>query len=368
MRASITKAFLAVSAISFASTGVFAAEEEKVLNVYNWSDYIAEDTLTRFEAETGIKVNYDVYDANEKLEAKLLAGNSGYDVVFPSASPFLALQAKAGIYQKLDKTKLANYGKIEESALKALAASDPGNLFAVPYMTAPTGIGYNVDKIKALLPDAPLGSWAMVLDAKVVSKLAACGVTLLDAPDEVYPAALAFLGKDPISSAKDDLKTAQDHIMKVRGHLKYIHSSQYINDLANGDICVAHGYGGDLIQARDRAAEAGKGVNIEVVVPKEGAVVVTDVMAIPADAPHPGNAHKFIDFMMRPDVVGAITNAVGYSNSIKGAEQHVDAAILNDPAIYPPAEVRAKFFVVPPFEQAYLRDRTRAWTKFKSRQ
>ena len=343
------------------------AQEEKILNVYNWSDYIAEDTLARFTQETGIKVNYDVYDGNEILEAKLLAGRSGYDVVFPSASPFLANQLKANIYQKLDRSKLPNFANIDTDALAALDGSDPGNLHSVPYMTAPTGIGFNIDKVKSLAPNAPTDSWAMLFDPNVTVKLQACGISLLDSADEIYPAVFAYLGLAPTSVDMKQLDAALPVLDKIRPHLKYIHSSSYINDLANGDLCVAHGYGGDLIQARERAKEAGKGVNIQVLVPKEGTNAATDVMSIPADAPHPGNAHVFINFMLRPDVIGPITDAVGYANAIKGAEQYVSQEIQHDPAIYPPAEIRAKLYVTPTAPQNYLRSRTRAWTRFKTR-
>lgn len=356
-----------MAGVAVASLVTAAANaEDKVLNVYNWSDYVAPDTIERFEKETGIEVNYDVYDSNEILEAKLMAGSSGYDVVFPSASPFMARQVKAGIYRELDFSKLPNRANLEPSALATLAKSDPGNKHAVPYMIAGTGIGVNVAKVKELAPDVPLDSWAILLEPKWTGLLKSCGLTLLDDPTEVLAAAYTYLGMDPASEEKADLDKAFDFLSPIRGDLKYIHSSSYINDLANGDICVAHGYGGDLIQARDRAQEAGKGVDILVFLPKEGAQAVMDVMAIPADAPHPDNAHAFIDFMMRPDVVGPITDAVGYANAVRGAEKHVSEERLNDPVIYPPQEVREHFFVVPPKSRGYERTRTRAWTRFKT--
>jgi putrescine transport system substrate-binding protein len=365
MRALFSKS--ALFAASLLITAGAQAQEEKVLNVYNWSDYVAPDTLKRFTDETGIKVNYDVYDSNETLEAKLLAGKSGYDVVFPSASPFLANHIKAKIYQKLDRTKLSNYANVEPAALKVLEVSDPGNAFALPYMTAPTGIGVNLDKVQKLMPNAPLDSWALLFDPKVTQILKACGISLLDAPDEVFPAVLAFTGKDPVSQDKKEIDEVSSVLNKVRASFKYIHSSSYINDLANGDLCVAHGYGGDLVQARNRAADAKNNVKIKVILPKEGANMVTDVMAIPADAPHPDNAHKFINFLLRPDVIGPITNAVGYANSVKGSDKFIKPEILNDPAIYPPEAVRAKLFVPPVPPQDYVRTRTRAWTKFKTK-
>lgn len=359
---------IAAVALALAAAASAVAEEEKVLNVYNWSDYIAEDTLDRFTAETGIKVNYDVYDSNEVLEAKLMAGSSGYDVVFPSASPYVARHVPAGIYRKLDRAKLPNWEKLRPSLVKALQASDPGNEHAVPYMVAGTGIGYNRAKLAEAAPDAPTDSWALLFDPEWAAKLQRCGIALLDDPDEVFAAAFTYLGIDPATESREDLEQAEALLNAVRPHIKYFHSSTYINDLANGDICVAHGYGGDLVQARDRAAEAGQGVEIKVYLPKEGAQAVIDVMAIPADARHPDNAHAFIDFMMRPDVVGPITNAVGYANAVEGADRYVDPERLADPVIYPDAETRDRLFVVPPKSQSYNRLRTRTWTRIKTGQ
>lgn len=358
-------------AVAFAATLVMGAGggragEEKVLNVYNWSDYVAPDTLEKFTAETGIKVNYDVYDKNELLAAKLMAGRSGYDVVFPSASPHFAQQVKAGLYRKLDRAKLRNFGNVDKDVLATLAAGDPGNQYGVPYMISATGFGYNVDMIKKAMPDAPTDSWAMLFDPKVVAKFKACGVSLLDDPVEVVPAVLSYLGKTGTSQTNEDLKAASDAVTAARPSLRYFHSSKYINDLANGDTCLAHGYVGDLVQARNRAKEAKKGVNIAIAIPKEGAVVNIDVMAVPADAPHPDNAHAFIDFLMRPEIIAAVTNTTGYANAIVPAAPHVDAEIRNDPVIYPPAAVRAREFTVAPAEREYEHARTRAWTKVKT--
>ena len=351
-----------------AVAGPAGAAEEKVLNVYNWSDYIAKDTLSRFTAETGIKVNYDVYDSNEVLEAKLMAGSSGYDVVFPSASPFVARQIKSGIYRPLDRSKLPNWKNLTPSLLKAMETSDPGNKHTVPYMVAGTGIGYNVAKVKAAAADAPTDSWALLFDPKWAAKVASCGVSLLDDPNEVFAAAYAYLGIDTATEKREDLEKAAALIQKIRPFVKYFHSSSYINDLANGDVCVSHGYGGDLIQSRDRAKEAKRGVEVRVFLPKEGAQAVIDVMAVPKDAKHPDNAHAFIDFMMRPDVVGPITNAVGYANAIEGAEKFVDEERLKDPVVYPSKETRDRLFVVPLKSPTYDRLRTRTWTRIKTGQ
>lgn len=367
-------AYLSAALARLATAAVLAAvcaapgmAQEKVLNIYNWNDYIAPDTLEKFTAETGIKVNYDVYDGNEILEAKLLAGKSGYDLVFPSASPFFAKQVKAGIYRKLDKSKLGNFGNVDAAVLEELAKYDPGNAHGIPYLMAGTGIGYNIAKIKALMPDAPIGSLAMILDPKVLAKIKSCGVTVLDSSDEVISAALAWTGRNPVSQSLEDLKFASEIIMKARPSYKYIHSSAYINDLANGNICVAMGYAGDLVQARDRAHAAKRGVDIGIFLPKEGVAFNIDVMAIPADAPNPDNALLFMNFLMRPEIIAAVTNATGYANAIPAADAMLRPEIKKDSVVYPPPQVRAKLFTVPPADQAFERARTRAWTRIKTR-
>jgi putrescine transport system substrate-binding protein len=344
-----------------------AAVEEQILNNYNWSDYIAPDTIQRFEAETGVKVHYDVYDSNETLEAKLLAGKSGYDLVVPSASPFLARQIAAKIYRPIDKGKLENYPNLDKAILDQAAAADPGNKFGVPYLWGSTGIGYNIDKVKAALGDkAPVDSWAMVFDPEIARKLQPCGISLLDTAQEVFPVALAYLGRNPTSKDPKDLEAAAAAVAKIRPYVKKFHSSQYINDLANGDLCLALGYSGDVIQARTRAAEAKNGINVAYAIPKEGAQLSTDMMAIPADAAHPGNALKFIDFILRPEIIAAITNTVGYPNPNSLATDLVDDDIKNDPGVYPPEEVRTKLFFDKPASADYERARTRAWTRVKS--
>lgn len=359
--------FLVLFGVMLGLAGGAYATEEKILNVYNWSDYIAPDTLEKFTKATGIKVNYDVYDSNETLFAKLQAGQSGYDLVFPSASPFLAQGVKAGIFRALDRGKLPHWADQDSAVMAALAISDPGNQHATPYLMAATGIGYNIDKIKAALgPDAKPDSWALLFDPAVVAKLKNCGVSLLDTPTEVFPAALAFAGKKGDSTDKADISVAADLVMKIRPFIKYFHSSKYINDLANGDTCVAHGYVGDLIQARNRAREAGKGVHLMVYIPAEGAVLNIDTASVPTDAPHPDNAHLFIDFLMRPEIIKDITNTVGYANAIPASKPMIKKEILEDPAIYPPPAMIAKEFELPAVGPDYERLRTRAWTKVKT--
>jgi putrescine transport system substrate-binding protein len=340
------------------------AADEPVVNVYNWSDYIAPDTLAEFTRRTGIKVNYDVYDSNDVLEAKLLVGKSGYDVVFPSAMPYLARQIKAGVYGKLDFAKLPHARGIDAKVMTQLRTADPQNAYAVPYMMAGTGVGYIESKIKPLLPSPPIGSLAMLFDSKVVNALKACGVTLLDTADEVFPAALAYLGKDATSTDKADLKAASEAIMKARPGYRYFHSSSYINDLANGSICVAQGYAGDLFQARKRAKEAKNGIEIGIFLPKEGAVFNIDVMAVPKDAPHPGNAMKFIDYILEPEVIAKITAAVGYANAVPASRTFIPRNILDDPVVYPPDDV--KLYVQPLVTPDYERERNRLWTRIKT--
>lgn len=340
-------------------------EEEKVLNIYNWSDYIAEDTIPNFEKETGIKVRYDVFDSNEVLEAKMLAGKTGYDLVVPTAN-FLARQVHAGVFQKLDKSKLTNYGNLDPEMMKTLSKYDPDNAYSVPWMWGTTGVGYNVAKIKERMPDAPIGSWDLVLKPENAAKFADCGITMLDAPTEVMASILNYLGKDPASEDPKDLEAAEALMMQLRPHIKYFHSSQYINDLANGEICLAIGWSGDVFIAKSRAEEAGQGTEIGYFIPDGGAEVWFDLMAIPADAPHPNNAHLFINYILRPEVVAAISNFVTYANANAAATQFVDDAVKNNPAIYPPPEVKAKLFPNPVHTAEYDRLLTRSWTRIKT--
>ena len=353
--------------LAFALAAASAHAEDKILNIYNWSDYIAEDTVKKFEAETGIKVTYDVYDSNEVLEAKLLAGKSGYDLVVPTASPFLARQIKAKVYRKIDKSKLKNYGNLDKNILAEVANADPGNNYGVPYLWGTTGVGYNVKMVKAALGDkAPTDSLALLFDPENAKKLASCGISLLDTAQEVFPAALAYLGKNPTSKDPKDLDAAVAVVNKIRPYIKKFHSSQYINDLANGDLCVAWGYSGDVIQARNRAAEAKNGIEIGYSIPKEGAMLWIDMMAIPKDAPHAGNALAFIDYVLRPETIAAISNSVAYANPNPRATALGDAALRDDPGIYPTAEVRQRLYFDKPVTPQYERLRTRAWTRVKT--
>ncbi len=340
-----------------------ASNEEKVVNVYNWSDYIDPKTLEAFTKETGIKVNYDVFDSNEVLQTKLLAGNTGYDVVVPSAS-FLELQIKAGVFQKLDKSKLPNWKNLDADILKRVALHDPGNQYAVNHMWGTDALGYNIDKIKAIDPNAPLDSWNMLFDPKEAAKFKDCGISVLDAPDEVIGVALAYLGKDPNSEKAEDLKAAEDLLMKIRPYIRMIHSSQYIDALANGEICLSLGWSGDILQSKSRAEEAKQGVKIGLSVPKEGTIIWFDMYAIPADAPHPDNAHAFINYMMRPEVAAANSNFVHYANGNAASVPLIDPAVHNDPGVYPPKETMDKLFPNLARTAEFTRQMNRTWTRF----
>lgn len=345
-----------------------ANAQDKELRIYNWSDYIAEDTVEKFTKETGIKVTYDVYDSNEVLEAKLLAGNSGYDLVVPT-SEFLQRQIAARVYQPLDKSKLPNLKNMDEKLMAAASKYDPGNKHAVIYMWGTTGIGYNIDKVKERLgADATVDSWSLIFDPEKVSKLADCGVTTLDSPSDIMPHALKYLGLDPQSTNPEDLKKAADLLKKVRPHIRYFHSSQYINDLANGDICVSVGFSGDIFQAAARAEEAKKGITIDYVIPKEGALQWFDMMAIPADAPNPDAAHKFINFVMEPQITADITNYVSYASANKEALPLIEESIRNNPAIFPTEEVKANLWTNTVKDARTDRLMTRLWTEVKTGQ
>ena len=344
-----------------------AAQEEKILHVFNWSDYIAEDTVPNFEKQSGIKVTYDVFDSNDVLETRLLAGNSGFDLVVPSAS-FLERQIKAGVFQKIDKSQIPNLKNMDPDIMSRVGLHDPNNEYAVPYLWGTTGIGYNEDKIKKILGDAKPDSWNYIYDPKLVAKFKDCGLSLLDAPDEILKTVLAWMGRDPNSQKEDDLKAAEAKLMPIRPFVRKIHSSQYIDDLANGDLCIAVGWSGDILQARDRAAEAGQGVKIKYAIPKEGTIVWFDMLAIPADAKHPKNAHAFINYLMEPQVAANDSNFVNYANGNAASFPMVSDEVKNDPGIYPTPEVKAKLFPSLAYGEDFQRLMNRMWTKFQTGQ
>lgn len=358
------KTLLAAALMGAMATAVQA--DDKVLHVYNWSDYIAPDTVAKFEKQTGIKVVYDVFDSNETLEAKLLAGKSGYDIVVPSNN-FLAKQIKAGVYQELDRSKLPNWKNLDEDLLKAVGdASDEGNKHAFPYMWGSIGIGYNPEKVKAALGVDRIDSWDTVFKPENMAKLKSCGVTFLDAPTEMIPAALHYLGKPTNSKDKADLKAAEDLFMKIRPSVAYFHSSKYISDLANGNICVAVGYSGDLEQSKARAHEAGDKVKLAYTIPKEGAGTFYDMVAIPKDASNLDAAYQFMNYLLQPEVMAEITNAVRFPNGNKAATALVDKDITSDPAIYPSDAVKKQLYAISDLDAGTLRLITRSWTKIKS--
>jgi putrescine transport system substrate-binding protein len=342
-----------------------AGNEERILNVYNWSDYIDPGVLEDFHKQTGIKVNYDVFDANEVLETKLLTGHTNYDVVVPSA-PFLERQIQAGVFQKLDKSKLPNLKNLDPDMLKRIAVYDPGNEHSVPYLWITSGPGYNVAKIKARMPNAPVGSLRMLYDPAVVAKFKDCGVSVLDAPSEVVGTVLLFLGKDPKSESADDLQAAEKVLLSIRPFLRYVHSSRYIDDLANGETCLALGWSGDIKQAGDRARDAGKGIEIGYSIPQEGTIMNFDMLAVPADAPHPQNALLFMNYLLEPQVAARNSNLVKYANVNTASLPFLSPAVKNDPNIFPPPEIQAKLVPEPPHSQEYQRLLTRAWTRFKT--
>jgi len=339
-------------------------DKERVVNVYNWSDYIDPTVLTDFQKEYGIKVNYDVFDSNEVLETKLLTGHTNYDVVAPSG-PFLERQIQAGVFQKLNKSLLPNLKYLDPEVARREAQYDPGNAYSVTYMWITSGPGYNIEKLRQRMPNAPLDSWRMFYDPAVIAKFADCGVSLLDAPSEIVPTVLIYLGRDPNSNSPQDLQAAEKVLLAIRPYVRYVHSSRYIDDLANGEICLALGWSGDIKQAHDRAKDAGKGVDIGYNIAKEGAISNYDTMGIPADAPHPNNAHLFINFLLRPEIAARNTNLLKYANGDTPTEA-IAAAVRNDPGVYPPPEVLARLHPEPMRTPEYTRLLTRTWTRFKT--
>ncbi|MBA1259319.1 polyamine ABC transporter substrate-binding protein [Pseudomonas psychrotolerans] len=358
---SLRKTLLAMTTLTVMGTAV----AEPTVRVYNWSDYVGETTLEDFQKATGITPVYDVFDSNETLEGKLLAGHTGYDVVVPSSN-FLAKQIKAGAFQILDKSQLPNWQNLDPALLKQLEKSDPGNQYGVPYLWGTNGIGYNVDKVKAALGTDKLDSWAILFEPENLKKLSKCGVSFMDSPDEVYPAVLQYLGLDPNSTNPDDYKKAEAQLLKVRPYITYFHSSKYISDLANGNICVAFGYSGDVFQARSRAEEAKKGVNIGYAIPKEGANLWFDLLAIPKDAKNVKEAHAFINYLLQPEVIAKVSDYVGYANPNPKAGELMNAELRQDETVYPPQAVMDKLYVMKELPPQLLRLETRSWTRVKS--
>ncbi|BFM05351.1 polyamine ABC transporter substrate-binding protein [Halioxenophilus aromaticivorans] len=371
---------LALAVAGVALTGCSESEPEAVVqeavvetvqkvNVYNWSDYIGEEVIAKFEEGTGIDVSYDVFDSNEVLESKLLAGRSGYDVVVPT-SDFMARQIEAGVFLPLDKSKLTNYDKLDPEMMATLADLDPGNTYGVPYMWGTTGIGFIESKVKEVLgEDAPLDSWDLVFKPENLEKLKECGVSFLDAPTEIFSAALHYLGKDPHSFDPADYQgEAKEMLKALAPSVTYFHSSKYIDDLAAGEICVSIGWSGDIAQAMVDAEEAENGIEVSYIIPKEGALIWVDMLTIPKDASNPDEAHAFIDFLMQPAIAAENTNYIWYPNPIPASKVMIDQEITSDESIYPPEDVMAKLYpakVLPPEIDRAL---NRAWTEIKTGQ
>jgi putrescine transport system substrate-binding protein len=352
-------------AAAFALAAGSAAAQDEVVNVYNWSDYIDESVLEEFEAETGIRVVYDVFDSNELLETKMLAGGSGYDVVVPSGT-FLQRQIQAGVFMELDKSKLPNLEHMWDRIRERTAKYDPGHEYSVNYMWGTTGIGYNVDAAQERLGTETIDSWDVIFDPETIAKFEDCGIHVLDAPSEMIPAALNYLGYDGDSHDVAEIEEAAALIESIRPNIAQFHSSQYINALANGDICLAVGWSGDVLQARDRAAEAGNDVRVEYAIPKEGAIMWFDQMAIPSDAPNPDNAHTFINYIQNPKVIAKASNYVYYANGNETSQQYLVDDVINDPAIYPPEEAVENLYVTTPYPPRVQRVVTRLWTRIKT--
>lgn len=347
-----------------ASVASAALAEDQLVRIYNWSDYIAEDTLDNFTAETGIETVYDVYDSNDILEAKVLSGQSGYDLVMPTTD-YMARQIQAGAYQKLDKSLIPNWGNLDQDLMATLETYDPGNEYGVPWQWGTTGIGYNIDKVQEILgDDAPIGSWDLIFKPEYASKLAECGITMLDSPEEVLRAYLKYQGKNPNSPNPDDFAEAAEALQAVRPYIQYFHSSRYVTDLANGDVCVSIGWSGDVFQAMVRAEEAENGVNIDYYIPREGSALWADMMVIPADSRNAEEAHAFINYILQPQPAADLTNYVWYGSPVKAAEPFIDPEILNNPGIYPEEGTELYSFEV--LSNSVQRVLTRSWTRLKS--
>jgi len=360
----LAKSFFVLSLTCAATT---VAAQSKVLHIYNWTGAIAPNTVERFEQQTGIRVVYDLLDSNEVLEAKLFAGKSGYDIVSPSNS-FFARQIKAGVYAKLDKSKLPNWDNQDPVMLKLFAdAGDTGNQYGMPYLWGTIGLGFNPDSVKkALGENAPVDSWDLLFKTENIEKLSKCGVSVLDSATETLPIALHYLGHDPIHTNAKSLAEAEALLTKIRPYVTYFHSSRYIEDLANGNLCLAVAYSGDVWQSKVRAEEAGSGIKVAYNIPKEGAGAFADLMAIPADADNKDAAHAWINFLLQPEIMAEISNQTFFPNINLAAHPLEDAAIRDDPSVYPPKEVMAKIYAIPDYPADVLRLMNRSWSKIKT--
>jgi putrescine transport system substrate-binding protein len=354
--------YIMMAAVAVVFAGHTALAEDKEVKVYNWSDYIDPTIIEDFTKETGIKVVYDVFDSNEVLETKLLAGKTGYDVVVPTAS-FLSRQIEAGVFQKLDKSKIPNISNIWPDVYTRVAIYDPGNDYAMNWMWGTTGVGYNQAKIKERMPDAPVNSLDMIFEPEIATKFKDCGIYVLDSPEDIVPVVLNYLHIDPNTTNPDDFRKAEDVLTKIRPYVKKFHSSEYINALANGDICMALGWSGDILQAANRATEAKNGQVIKYNIPKEGTQMWFDMMAIPADAKNVENAHIFLNYLNKPEVMAKASNFISYANGNLASQKFIDEAILKNPAVYPDPETLKKLYVKTTWDNKTQRLVTRMWTR-----
>lgn len=359
-----TKSWVLGATLVAAATSAWA--QEKVVNVYNWAEYTAPDTVSGFEKATGIKVRYDVYDSNDTLQAKLLTGKSGYDVVVPSTH-YAARQLQGGLFQKLDKSKIPNWEHLDPDIMAIVATVDPGNQYLVPWGYGTNGLGYNVTKVQEIMGnDVKLGSWDMLFKPENAEKLKSCGISVLDEAAQVFPAVLHYLGKDPNSSNPDDYKEALALLKTIRPYIRQFSSSGYIDELAAGDLCMVYGFSGDVMIAANRAREAGKSYTIDYYIPEGGAPAWFDTMAIPKDAVNVDAAHAFINYIETPEVHAAITNTMFYPNANKTARQHVVKEVADNPMIYPSPEVSKTLYVIKPQPLPVQRLQTRMWAELKS--
>ncbi|SCK29440.1 polyamine ABC transporter substrate-binding protein [Vogesella sp. LIG4] len=357
-----TPTIIAASLLLAAAT----SSQAETLNIYNWSDYIGPNTVKNFETQSGIKIKYDVYDSDDTLQGKLLTGKAGYDIVVPTSN-YLGRQAAAGIYLKLDRSKIPNWNNLDKTLMKLVESADPGNKYGVPYAWFTDGLGYNVNKVNAALgANAPLDSWDIMFKPEYLSKLKSCGVSVLDSPTDVFAATLHYLGKNPNSTNPADYQAAFQTLKTIRPHITQFNSSGYINDLANADVCFAFGWSGDINIAKRRAAEAGKSYKIQYVIPKSGAPLSVDLMAIPKDAPNPEAAHKWMNYILSPQVGADITNKVFYPTATVPARSYMLPMIANDSTIFPPESVMKTLFLLKPLPPEILRLENRLWVQLKT--
>ena len=358
-------ALLCLLALTGCGSSAPAAHDESQLNIYNWSDYIGKTTVADFEKATGIRVNYDTYDADNTLEAKMLAGGTGYDVVTTSTD-FFSRQIKAGVYRKVDRSKLPNWKYLDPEVLQQFESADPGNQYAVPYLRSNDGFAYNVDMVRARMPDAPVDSLDMLFKPEIISRFADCGVQFLDAPSDALPMALSYLGLDPNTKRSEDYAAAEKLLLAVRPYVRSFDSVGYMNALANRELCIAMSWSSDYATALARARSVGIDVHLAFTMPKEGSNRAYDAWLIPADAPHPEAALRFINFMLEPKVIAAVTNEIYYANANRGADAYVDPGIISNPVLYPTAAAMARTYQMQEADHATERLRTRAWTRIKT--